>query len=141
MEHRVYRGWIEEREDGEYDDAIFLRDGGEWPRPLAERVAEDMADLGNFLSVRYFVSDQERSADDLIADVLFQLEGDGHDFTPDGYGGHSIRYETHYSEITGYLWTDELLRIGGHDLLEELRSKVGKFCHLDIGFSRTPPTG
>jgi hypothetical protein len=106
-----------------------------------ERVAEDMADLGNFLSVRYFVSDQERSADDLIADVLFQLEGDGHDFTPDGYGGHSIRYETHYSEITGYLWTDELLRIGGHDLLEELRSKVGKFCHLDIGFSRTPPTG
>jgi hypothetical protein len=32
-----------------------------------------------------------------------------------------------YSETTGYLWTDEKLQVGGHDLIEELSGSAGKF--------------
>jgi hypothetical protein len=39
-----------------------------------------------------------------------------------------------YSEITGYLWTDEEIMVGGHDLIEELHDHLGKFCHLEITY-------
>ena len=37
-----------------------------------------------------------------------------------------------YSEITGYLGTDETLNVGGHDLLEELRSNIDNYIILEI---------
>src|SRR5437868_3327415 len=46
---------------------------------------------------------------------------------------------SHYSEITGYLWTDENLMVGGHDLLDELRSHKGSFVHLEIAYSKDVP--
>jgi hypothetical protein len=30
------------------------------------------------------------------------------------------------------LWTDEDLNVGGHDLLEEIRSYLGKFIYLEV---------
>lgn len=41
-------------------------------------------------------------------------------------------YYHKYSEYTGYLWTVEEFTIGGHDLLQILRSNEGKYIHLEI---------
>lgn len=41
-------------------------------------------------------------------------------------------YYHQYSECTGYLWTVEKFKIGGHDLLQILRSNEGKYIHLEI---------
>ncbi|MNJ80064.1 hypothetical protein D3C77_783070 [compost metagenome] len=43
-----------------------------------------------------------------------------------------VGYGARYSELTGYLWTDEYLKVGGHDIIEELRSYVGKWLILEI---------
>ena len=39
-----------------------------------------------------------------------------------------------YSDYTGYLWTDENLKIGGHDLLDELKEDCGKWLFLTIEY-------
>jgi len=36
------------------------------------------------------------------------------------------------SEVTGYLWTDEELKIGGHNLFEEIRQNEGMYIYLEI---------
>ena len=47
-------------------------------------------------------------------------------------GGIEADFNPRYSEITGYLWTDEELNVGGHDLMAELKSNVGKWLILEI---------
>lgn len=37
-----------------------------------------------------------------------------------------------YSEITGYLWTEESMKIGGHNLLNELYNYVGKWALIEV---------
>ena len=36
------------------------------------------------------------------------------------------------SDITGYLWTHEKIKIDGHNLFEELDSHIGKFINILI---------
>jgi len=43
-----------------------------------------------------------------------------------------LEFEPRYSEITGYLWTDETLKIGGHNILDVLESNEGKHIYLEI---------
>lgn len=73
------------------------------------------------VTLRYYVSDVRQSADELFENFVKTL-----------YGKVEADYGTHYSELTGYLWTDEKLNVGGHDIISELRSHVGKFIHLEI---------
>ena len=48
------------------------------------------------------------------------------------------RFGACYSEYTGYLWTDEEVLIGGHDLIEELRGCEGKWLLLEIVVHEAP---
>ena len=41
-------------------------------------------------------------------------------------------YYHRYSDYTGYLWTDENFKCGGHDLIEILHSHKGEYIHLEI---------
>jgi hypothetical protein len=92
--------------------------------PLAERIRGDMLAHGDYLSVRYWSAPHEMTQDQLV-DVTIRV----------GLGEADVGH--HYSDITGYLWTDE--EVGGHDLIEELRSRLGSFCHLEIGYSVVRP--
>lgn len=47
-------------------------------------------------------------------------------------GETTHEYYHSYSEYTGYLWTVENFKIGGHDLLQILQSNKGKYIHLEI---------
>lgn len=113
---KTYSGVITERHDGEHD-AIYLSDDLE--SPLAERLSNDIA--GKKVNVRYFIADHPEKKAVLIEGLIQTL-----------YGDAEAEYEHAYSEYTGYLWTDENIKIGGHDLLSELENKIGKFLYLEI---------
>jgi hypothetical protein len=117
----TYEGWISEHSSGEADEILFLSKVSD---PLADAVSDDMFH-GRYLSVRYFISDTEVPIEELEEAEIRKIVGGGE---------AGLRHR--YSEITGYLWTDEDLMVGGHDLLEEIRSHLGKWCHLEITFSK-----
>lgn len=136
METRTYRGFIREYSYGQDDDVLFIRAGAEEAFPFAMVVQEDFSDenhcfharrywgrelVDKVVTVRYWISDTQKTKEELKGDVVRKISGD-----------IDAIYYTHYSEYTGYLWTDEECNIGGHNLLEELRSYVGKYIHLEI---------
>jgi len=122
---KVYRGFLRVDSHGDSDDILFLDEkrGEESERILAEALKDDMGEHGHHLTVRYFTADEEMSIDGLTETFVKIVSG-----IPD------IEYSVKYSEITGYLWTDEDIKVGGHDLLEELKSEKGRFCHLEVEF-------
>jgi hypothetical protein len=117
-EKRVYSGWIAEHDLGDATDILFLSEISE---PLAEALQDDLHRFGDQVSVRYFVSDEKRFLDELQENLVRQIAGDA-----------EADYGSNYSEITGYLWTDEELKVGGHDLLAELRTHKGRYCVLEF---------
>jgi hypothetical protein len=121
-ETRIYRGYIAEHDQADATDVLYLTGVND---PLADAVEDDIDSFGRYLTVRYFITDVERSAEELDEALAKQVIG---------YG--KAEFHHRYSEITGYLWTDEELKVGGHDLLDELRSHKGKFVHLEIVFSK-----
>lgn len=104
------------------DDQLLSIDGR---HPLAERIEEDMDKHGRFLSVRYMTSETEVPEEHVDAAIVEHVIGRG-----------SARYKMVYSEVTGYLWTDEEFRVGGHDMIRELTSAIGRFLHMEIEYNR-----
>lgn len=116
MEQLIYKGFIEEKGKEENDDALFI---GDMEYPLAEEFESKLQ--GKKVSARYWISDTEKTKEQIQEGALKTIMG----IVDADYGDR-------YSEITGYLWTDEELNIGGHDLLAELSSYKGNFVFLEI---------
>lgn len=119
-------GWISLRDYGESSNVVNVSDD---ERPLAERLIDEISDYDrddNFrvekqLSVKYWICDKEASKDEAISEVLKRLDGSA-----------EIEFCARYSDLTGYLWTDEQLNVGGHDLLREIASSEKKWLILEI---------
>jgi len=127
-----YRGILALHDWDEAMDVLFL-DNPERPGyddPLAEIVTDDIDRHGRYLTVRYWTAGTSRSDDDMIEGALRELLGAG-----------EAEFRNAYSEITGYLWTDEDIKVGGHDLLEELKAQAGRYCLLEIGYSKEASPG
>lgn len=111
------QGWIGIDEYGEDDDCLVLYTNNpkEWvckdKESLVEHIEYDVTNA--FCSVRYFLSDEEVTEEQATERWLGVL-----------FGKVDADYVQRYSEITGYLWTDSKLNVGGHDLEAELRSHV-----------------
>jgi len=121
-----YRGVLAEHDHGEGMDILFLDGEDDYAgEPLAERISDGIYRCGSYLSVRYWTADKPQSDDAMIEGALRELLGAG-----------DATFRHAYSEITGYLWTDEEINVGGHDLLEELRSHLGRYCLLEIAFQK-----
>lgn len=118
----TYYGFLKEKPRRGNDYAFFIGDV-----LLAEKIQEDIENFGKYLSVCYWISDKERSKEEI-----------SERFTALMFGESSAEYKDYYSEATGYLWTDEECNIGGHDLIEELRQNLGKYCILEIEFNGEP---
>lgn len=116
METKVYKGIVKYDDYFENFDALFI---GECIQPIAEIFEEDFK--AKQVTVRYWISDVEKTKEELQESVLRKLFGDV-----------DAIYNDDYSEITGYVWTNEELKIGGHDLLNEIRSYLGKFIYLEV---------
>ena len=79
--------------------------------------------VGKVIHLRYFISDQElidlEHAEEVLIKTLF--------------GACDAKaYGLHGSEWTGQYGFEQELVIGGHDLLEELRSHVGKYVLIEV---------
>lgn len=44
----------------------------------------------------------------------------------------SAKYYHRYSDYTGYLWTEEGFKCGGHDIPKILQSHIGEYIHMEI---------
>lgn len=90
-----------------------------------EKIQEDIEKYGNLVTVRYgFSKEPIEDIDNLFLEVLEQME-------------ISATIEHYYSEISGYVFSDEDLKIGGHDLLATIYSciRLGyQFMALEITF-------
>ena len=121
----TYTGKLTKWHNGEEDDILSL-EGTDCP--LAKTIKDHMDAHGRYLTVRYWTAEKEMSADELTeATVMMQ------------FGVGKADYYLSYSEITGYLWTTEELEVGGHDLLNELKSHIGKWLRLEIEYARATP--
>lgn len=120
-ENILIEGWLREErvENGEYHEALVVDDDSpQRDQPLAERF-EDLR--RKQVTIRYWVCGQKCTQDEATDYFLRSVMG----FCEADFGAR-------YSELTGYLWTDEYLKVGGHDIIEELRSNVGKWLILEI---------
>ena len=113
------KGWIHESDFGESDDIVWVDDSTGNRVPLTEEL--DVI-CNKQVTVYYYITDQQCS-----------LEQAQEQFLRSMYTGKAdCEFSVYYSEITGYLWTDENLVIGGHDLLDEIRSHIGSYLLLEI---------
>jgi hypothetical protein len=122
---KIYAGKLMIGSNGHESDILFLDNDIE--NPLASNIYDDIIDNGNYLSVCYYIYsvDAQKDIDALEVDFFKSL-----------YGYGEIDYEVRYSEPTGYLWTDEKIKVGGHDLLKEFKSAIGKWIWLKIEYNR-----
>lgn len=120
-----YEGWLVQASNGEEYDLLGLSPTLEWPGRydgaliLAEELADEIA--GKRVTVRY-LSPAERLSWDEARERLGRVL----------MGAADAEYAPRYSDITGYLWTDEELNVGGHDLLRELKGQLGRYLLLEI---------
>lgn len=80
------------------------------------------------VNVRYALSETgvwPETLDEVAADELSLLEG----------ASKSVYY-SRYSELTGYLWTEEEAKVGGHDLLLILKGNVGRYLWMEVEYER-----
>ncbi|MCA1695496.1 MAG: hypothetical protein LC749_12610 [Actinobacteria bacterium] len=118
-----YRGTLRLGFHEQGDDILFLSLSGD---PLALDINQDIKIHGRYLSVRYWTAEEIVSDNVMIEGAIRTLIGNGDAWFT-------------YSEYTGYLWVEQIITVGGHDLFEELRSHVGRYCLLEIGYSKFLP--
>lgn len=116
-----YEGKIVVKDWGEDDDVLFLDD--DLYEPLAERL-EWMHHKE--VTISYWITGIRITKDEAQESFMRKVIGDAEVF-----------YDVHYSDYTGFLWADEELRIGGHDLLQELQFRKDQYLILQIDYVRT----
>ena len=118
----TYAGWLFlsgwPRGDGS-EEVIFLSDSMD--EPLFERIQDTAHPNGRTVYVRWWSSDKQATKEELSTEVAANV-----------LGAAQLEFGAHYSEVTGYLWTDNEFKVGGHDLNFELGSLQGKWVHLEL---------
>lgn len=118
---RVVSGWIKEYENSEGESVLWLDSQNEY-----DEHEETLTERLEFFTrkratVRYYSCDKKFTEEEAQDYFIRKL-----------YGDIDCEYDMAYSECTGYLWTDESLKVGGHDLLRELYSHVGKYVMIVV---------
>lgn len=114
------RGLIVSKWDGP-QAGIYIVESGRFGRAFATEFPSNTN-----ATVRYAIKkfdDWPETLDEVAADTLAVLDGQA-----------QSDYGDRYSEITGYLWTDEEAKIGGHDLIKELYDNTGKYLWMEIEY-------
>jgi hypothetical protein len=126
----IYEGFLRLDSNGEEDDILYLDKNSsksdeefsynKWDNnPLAEILECDIANKQ--VTVKYYISNKKLSLEKANDCFIRQL-----------CGLADADYCMRYSEYTGYLWTDEEIKIGGHDLLKELKCYENDYLILIV---------
>ena len=116
MEKVIFKGFIRESDYGDNSYTSFI---GDDDKPISLIFLEEF--YKKDVTARYFISETEKSIEELEENLILTSCGCLH-----------ADYSYRYSEITGYLWTDEEIMIGCHDLLSEINENIGKYIYLEL---------
>ena len=112
--------------------------GGDSDSCLAIKTKEDnivLAEIfeekfnGKEVYIKYYITDEETTIEDMEEKYIKKL-----------FGLVQASIYPVYSDITGYLWTNEEIEVNGHNLFKELDSYVGKFINILIREKCEPVT-
>lgn len=109
----IIKGLIDLRDDASDYDGLYIDD-----EPLSQRM-EKYTD--SFITVRFFISDTDNSIEELRHNLILSVAG-----------SCNADYGPHYSELTGYLWTDDDLSIGEHNIIDIISNYDGKYLYMEI---------
>lgn len=107
-------GMLSLRDSGESMDILFCGD-----IIVAEWADENLQ--GKQITLHWWIADREEPDDLIKREALEQAIGKA-----------DIEWGARYSEVTGYLWTDEEFKVGGHDMIARLKSEVGSHLLLEV---------
>lgn len=112
-------GWISTQDRGESDGVLVVAESDPYG-------AEPFAEMLEFMhyrnvTVRYWIANERCTIEEAQEDFIGTLMGRA-----------ESRFCARYSDITGYLWTDEDLKVGGHDLVNELKSSEGRYLIFQV---------
>jgi len=111
----TFTGQLAVRDFGDESDVLHL-DGHD------KALSEELEVIAKkTVTARYWLTDEQVSREQAQEQFMRKV-----------FGAADVQYSPHYSEVTGYLWTDEDLMVGGHDLLAELTSAAGKWLILEV---------
>ncbi len=125
MKTKTYQGWLATCEYG-FLSLSETKDESYGPS-IANKIDEDWK-TGERVSLRYYIADDKVTPEEAVRALVAKL-----------YGGEmDVKYVLEaYSEYTIEEW-EENLRIGGHDLVEELKSHAGKFAVIVVEEASSP---
>lgn len=90
--------------------------------PFVQRLENEIGWAYKRADVTYIISDESiTDPEKTLAEFIKFVSGDP-----------SVSRYHKYSDLTGYLWTEEKFKVGGHDLLQVLNTNHGKFIHIEI---------
>ena len=118
---KIYKGWLRKNK---WKGTLALEYNNN-KLELIEEIQDNIRQYGNYLSVRYYIANEEVSIENIKKQWLMKIMGLSQCDYIDISG----------SEWTGYMWTDEKLNVGGHNLLQELYSFINSYLILEIDYS------
>lgn len=114
---KKYSGYLSISEYGDSEDVLFLSSVDE---PF---LAELEWITGKNVGVRFWSSHSYLPDDELKMAATLEIMGLA-----------ESEFRPVYSEYTGYLWTDQNLNIGGHNLLRDLNRISGCWVLIEIDY-------
>lgn len=89
--------------------------------PFSKEMEDRCGWRDRYASIQFLIGDTPVDIDHIEETKIVSMEG-----------LVESKYYHRYSDYTGYLWTEEGFKCGGHDLLNILESNLGKYIHIEI---------
>jgi len=124
IEPVIISGWICERSVTPDDDelVVFIQDKKDYieydDEPFTKRLKEHN---DSFVTIRYWISDKELTIEELKQLALEEV-----------FGGMNANFDVIYTEETGDCYMNNDAHVGGRDLVEEIRSRMGMYLYMEI---------
>lgn len=89
--------------------------------PFTKEMQEKCGWRGSYASIQMLTGDTPIDMDHIDETKIVSMMGEVYS-----------KYYHRYSDYTGYLWTEEAFKCGGHDIPAILRSHIGEYIHMEI---------
>lgn len=89
--------------------------------PFTKEMEDKCGWLGNYASIQMLTGKKPIDLDHIDETKIVSMMGEV-----------SSKYYHRYSDYTGYLWTEEGFKCGGHDIPKILTSHMGEYIHMEI---------